>query len=444
MQTFDMSRLPVELVVLVAERLGGTKEDNFSRLAMMATCRAWNLVLRRNAECWRAGKQAVVETIKYRRRPRKGLDVNFMTAHRFFRFSAEDVIEADVLPFGVATNDLAMVRRTRALWPAMTLAAVVEHRPRFVKNLIEGAGRGVLEEVLDWWGTEEFHRVLLQRLKSLPGQITWGVVKHLKDVLLFLRKTGVPVSAVLHRNKNLVANVVGMCGEEAVPVLRMLREWGMGIAHVRAGDREELWQELSLSADAIRELAGWGLAAGDAAGLETRVARSAAWEGRAEVLEVLVRDLKVAVPPEWALPVFRSTFLREGGEELLLMRAQAYPGLPASARESEKRDLLEDALRVGAGDNFQFLREKFRMTCDDLMDKTTRGLVVRFGCRRDQEDENGYVLAELMAHWGLGVLGWRGLAVVREMVARARGVERTQAEEFLDWKLGRGWELDLI
>jgi len=444
--SMSMSMLPVELVVLVAERLGSTKEGNTARLAMMETCRAWNAVLRRMPECWQPGKDVVLQTLSCRLAPRKGLDVHFLTAHRFFRFSAEDVMNTDVLSVGVASNDLAMVRRTRALWPTMTLSAVVKHRPRFVKVLIEGAGRDVLEEVLDWWGLEAMRKALLQNLTMMAGRIFWQGVKHLKDVLVFVRKTGVPAAAVVRANKNLVANVVGLCGEETVSVLRMLREWGVEISHVRAGDREKLWQELCLSADAIRELATWGLDAGDAAGLETKIARSAAWEGRPEVLHVLARVLKVTVPPAEALPVFCSTFfgeeVRDNARGYLLQRAQAHSDQPASARASEKQALLEDALRVGTFEDFGLLRGRFGMTCEDLLDKATRGLVVRFGCRRDSEHGRN-VLGQLVACWGLGMLCWRSWPVLREMVARARGEERKQAQEYLDWKLGRSWELDM-
>ena len=231
-------------------------------VAMAGVCCRWRMVVLGNPKCWEMGKGAVEEALNARRLC--GLDDGFAEMHRLFRFSAKDDVVADAVVFAVGTDDAAMVRRARGLWPRMTAKEVFDNGPTLVKWIVQGAGRSVLAELCDWWGMAALREVISAQLTRREDNVQWVQARRLVVVLFFLHEIGVQFGLVRESNQDLVADVVGRGGGDVgvVAVLQMLRRWGMTLKDVQRCDAEILWRELRLSPDAAGELATWGLKLG--------------------------------------------------------------------------------------------------------------------------------------------------------------------------------------
>ena len=406
-----------------------------SWVAMAGTCRLWRGAVSSSSASsasWELGRGGVIAALKENRR---GLDVSFAAMHGLCKFTAKDGIVADVVVYAVATNDVAMVQRARATWPRLRGTVVARNSPTLVKWMVEGAGAAVLRELRDWWGFPTTRKIIHAKLRSFDDWMQWGAAQYLGDVLFFMQETGVEIRHVRRSNTDLVADVVGMCGdqEEVVRVLRMLRWWGMTIRDVRGCNKASLWHALSVSPGAIAELAAWGLSGCDAAlhrhGVVVEWARR---EGRADVVAALERHLGIF----------------SGRGPVNMSGTQGMRGPRLHFREEAKRAMLEAAMRTGTGEDLRKLRWEHGMRLGDLYDHEVRELMVRlmasrFGSGVDLQT-NG-VLEELVEGWGLGK-GWQGWILLREVMSRMswRSCMDSPAavQAYLERVLGEGWVLE--
>ena len=426
----------------------GDTVDVPALLAMAGVCRRWRDVLLRDAFIWKASRGAVVDALGRSRK--RGMDNGFMAMDLLYNFTTkDDTVLADVVVFAVGTDDVVMVRRARGLWPQLTARRVAKDCPTLAKWVVEGAGRGVLTELIVWWGSDALRKVISARLSMDNAHVDWEEARHLVDVLTFLNEIGVRFNRVLHSNHNLVANVVARGGNAVVAVLQMLRRWGMKMKHVRWGDDATLWRELILSSDAIGELAAWGMKKRDVLDFQGGVVvQWAAREGRGDVLEALSRHFRITVPSaEFQRTArYHSRYFGDGLFRYQLDRFERDMGKEGPYTSSQKAvrlELVEDALRSGDWKDFKYLREQFGMTVNDLFfDREMKERVVRIVASRFDGDCR--LLGELMMGWGLG--DRRRHWVLRMIVSRVRStwgtVGQEQMQAYLNRMLGVGWEMN--
>jgi len=432
------------VLLAIVNLLGHDADGYSSRLAMIGVCKLWNAKFRNiTKQYWDPFREAVTLSLK-ERRPRRGLDDTFLAVHALMSFSEDNVANTDVLPFAVATNDLTMVRQVRRLWPCFTPEQVMSFDcQNFIKRMAEGAEIEVLREMSDWWGFETMQEAILTALEngSSCDRIHWPAVRNLRDLLLFLREMRIETDVICRHNKDLIANVIGMCGADRLSVLRMLREWGVGIREVRQCNRDLLWLELSCSADSIRELATWGLCAADASYKKCIVVDWAEHEfnNGSDVRAALTRTLRMNLSCKPLYEPRENSFFgakTRGFSFGILARTILRNGVT----DSRKSSLIKHAVREGAWLQLNGLREYCGFTCDDLLREEPREMLVRHWVLRGET----CLLEDLVSGWKLVQLGGaKGLMLLREMIARVPlKRDRDKAQHVLDRLLGRGWELD--
>jgi hypothetical protein len=375
-----------------------------------------------------------------------GLDASFLAAHSLFQFSETDMVNSGVLIFAVATNNLAMLHELLRMWPRLTLQHVVESNDyyRFVKRMIELSNLAMLRQLRDWWGAAAMKSALEYTFEDqyFRTVVTWEYVRHLQELLVFARETGVQLSSILVSNKNLVADVIGKCGRDAVSVLQMLREWGMGLADVQLCDSRKLWRELIDSADSIRELASWGLTAAhvapDAFYADALVEPAAGL--RNDVCIALVQDLGMLQLPTSLHPPPATK------AETLIAASVAGNNPRPVISKSDRFIMLWHALQDGTGRSLKTLRRHARFNRLDVLDQSHWQYVELI--RSLALNGTAEVLREIVLRWRLFFRVsnpyWLAMEFMREVIAWSAGARRACVQRLMDELLGTSWELDVV
>jgi hypothetical protein len=323
-----------------------------------------------------------------------GLDQDFKELHRLFRFTPDNVARLRVLSVYVFKNDLAMVRKVRALWPEMSCIMVVTHDRYFFERAFWKSGREVLAELMDWWGVEHIKEIFSrsQSLREINfhqlhfydfdvDHITDSIYNtrskpnDLEAVLEFLMVMSVPLINVLKKNSDLLLHVVSQKPDsKAAATLRILRRWGMTVADVRIFSKKPLWPALSTAPEALGELATWGLGKADAAYDDYVVLRLAAKAGNVRVLEVLARNYNLTAvhAQKYGNAALRSA-ARHGHVDVLNLLYDVY-GLRYMDAQANDNEALRTAATFGHVRVLEILRNKFGLSRQDAQAKDNAAL----------------------------------------------------------------------
>ena len=357
--------------------------SNQDRFSMALTCKNLNSILLGDEghECWGPGREALVSKLLKKSLMGQVLDQDFEEMHRLFRFTPDDVARLRVLSVAVSKNDLAMVQRVRALWPEMSGEMVVSYENFFFQQAFKRSGREVLAELRNWWGVEQIkailsreHRAVSMSLLSKPYNNASGVFD-LLAVVDFMRQMEVPIRTVLANNSNLLAVLLDIGGAgNGTSVVRMLSQWGMTLAELRAFNERSLWTALSADANALQELATWGLTKADASYDNYLVLHLAAERGQVDVLRVLSRTYSLnAESARMNDNAALRAAAKNGHVGALMILIDIYE-LETSDATAIDNEALRTAAKAGHVGVLQILRTKYGLSKQDAQARDNEAL----------------------------------------------------------------------